>query len=532
MKPKCPRCGKHSLHKNGTGRWICREGSGDRAYCYSTRNPEATGEVKPNGEIVRTKPLVFSKALAGKKTFIITAAQNATPVHTQFFAALEMAAAWYKAELIVIPLRYKNPTSRWTESQENAETWAPEVQPYLCNQRKRLSKNLMLMGDVKIQPTAVNPLSGFEAITHGESSIFGHTKLQLKTVATPQNQLAKILTTTGACTVPNYTDTRAGKLGDFHHSLAACLVEIEGNTFHLRQLNGSRADGSFYDLTNYFQPYSNGDVTVAETVRAKALVLGDWHNDFLDPGVLAATFEGAGNMVEVLNPEKIVWHDVDDGYGTNPHQKKDGDPFVLLGKHRAGRGDVLAEVERTIQFICDHTQNGRESLIVSSNHTDFLRRWLGSNDWRKDPENAEFYLKLASEISQATKMTPNGVDYPDPFAYLVRQGAALRKRTDVRCLGPDESYQIEGVEIGMHGHLGPNGARGSRRNLARIGVKSIVGHSHSPGIEEGCYQVGTSSRLRLEYNRGPSSWMHTHCVVYPNGKRSLLNIVNGQWRRT
>ena len=82
----------------------------------------------------------------------------------------------------------------------------------------------------------------------------------------------------------------------------------------------------------------------------------------------------------------------------------------------------------------------------------------------------------------------------------------------------------------MHGDKGPNGARGSRMNLRRIGVKSIIGHTHSCGIEEGCYQVGTSTALNLEYTSGPSSWLNTHCVVYASGKRSLINIIEGEWR--
>jgi hypothetical protein len=88
---------------------------------------------------------------------------------------------------------------------------------------------------------------------------------------------------------------------------------------------------------------------------------------------------------------------------------------------------------------------------------------------------------------------------------------------------------IEGIEIGYHGDRGPNGARGSRNAFSKIGVKTVIGHSHSPGIRDGAYQTGTSSRLKLEYNSGPS-WLHTHCVIYPNGKRSLINIIDGKWR--
>ena len=40
---------------------------------------------------------------------------------------------------------------------------------------------------------------------------------------------------------------------------------------------------------------------------------------------------------------------------------------------------------------------------------------------------------------------------------------------------------------------------------------------------------GTNSLLRLDYNSGPSSWLHTDCIVYANGKRSLINFIEGKW---
>jgi hypothetical protein len=58
----------------------------------------------------------------------------------------------------------------------------------------------------------------------------------------------------------------------------------------------------------------------------------------------------------------------------------------------------------------------------------------------------------------------------------------------------------------------------------------VIGHSHQPGIDEGAYQVGTSTGLRLEYNQGPSAWLNAHCVVYASGKRSLLFVIDGEWR--
>tara|TARA_S200002703_G_scaffold151577_1_gene151157 strand:- start:536 stop:841 length:306 start_codon:yes stop_codon:yes gene_type:complete len=101
----------------------------------------------------------------------------------------------------------------------------------------------------------------------------------------------------------------------------------------------------------------------------------------------------------------------------------------------------------------------------------------------------------------------------------------------MKFLGGDEPYMVHDIDVSQHGHKGPNGVRGSLTNLSKIGVKTVIGHCHSPGIMGGCWQVGTSSRYDLEYIQGPSSWLHCHCVIHANGKRQLLPIIEGKWRR-
>jgi hypothetical protein len=226
----------------------------------------------------------------------------------------------------------------------------------------------------------------------------------------------------------------------------------------------------------------------------------------------------------VLDPALLVWHDLLDNYAVNPHHI--GNPFNAIAKQRTGRDDAYQEVSRALQFLQEHTVAGRNSIVVPSNHNDFLTRWIMGTDWRSAPINAEFYLETALAMARGTKLDGSGVYYPDPFAYWgAKLGAA-----EIKFLHRDESFTVSGIELGMHGDKGPNGARGSIRNLRRIGIRSVVGHTHSPGIDEGCYQVGTSTRLRLEYTSGPSGWLNTHCVVYASGKRALLSVVDGKWR--
>lgn len=451
--------------------------------------------------------------------FIVTSAQNATPVHPQWWAVLQSIASANDAEILVVPLRYKNPTSEWTGSQRNEEYWVEEVRPYLWNTRVELNKNLMVLGDIKIQPTAVRPLTGNDALSHASSGIIGHTKLQLRTVPTPSNRMPKILTTTGACTVPNYTDSRAGRIGEFHHSLSAVLVEIDGPVFHMTQLHFDKKTESCTDRgIRYFAD------RYEQAPRALALVTGDTHVDFIDPGVEMATW-GEDGIVATCRPEYVVYHDTLDSYSCSPHHL--GNPFTLRAKQMSGRDDVLAEVSRAIDYLRAHTgRYDTKSKIVPSNHDDMLSRWIKRADWKTDPVNAAFYLETALAMVRETRMGTSGAEYPDPFVQWVNAAAIPGCTT----LSRDESFMLGGVELGMHGDVGPNGARGSIGNLRRIGTRSIIGHSHQPGIDEGCYQTGTSSRLRLEYTHGASGWLNTHCLLNADGKRQLINIIDGRYR--
>lgn len=511
-------------HAGGKRRWRCRPGG---VYCYSTTDIKPVAVRKQNGDTIRkaARAPVLRRVLEPVKRFIITAAQNATPVHEPFLKTLETACNHLNAELLVVPIRYKNPTSRWGASASNDDVWAQSVNPYLWNARRVMNENLVLLADIKTQPTAMQPLTSFDSVTGPRSAIIAHTKMHLKTVPTPQNRMAKILTTTGACTEPNYTDSKAGKIGEFHHTLGAVLVEIQGKKFHMRQLNGDKTTGEFTDLTAH---YSRHKVSVAP--RPLALVMGDTHVDFIDPAVERATF-GQEGIVKMLSPTYLVWHDLLDGYSVNPHHL--GNPFNAIAKWKAQRQSIRDEVHRAVGFVAKRTTGDMNSIIVPSNHDDFLRRWIIKHDWKEDPVNAKFYLETALAMADDADLGIGGTETLNPFAYWVDKMYPRLRGLDTggaRCLKADEGFALAGVEMGMHGDRGPNGAIGSIKNLRRIGVRSIIGHTHAPGIDEGCYQVGTSTRLKLEYTGGPSSWLNTHCVLYATGKRALINIIDGDWR--
>lgn len=508
MEMRCPKCDSKDIGKAGKAdssrnqRWLCYDCG------YRTTNP--CGMV--------SEPM-FKTELPESNRYVITAAQNATGIHTAFFRSLKNYCEHNNAELIIVPFRYRNPTSIWSEKDKSQEWWMDDLIDYMYDGRLFINDNLQLLADIKVTPTAVTPLSGFETITGGDSGIIGHPKIEMRCIATPANKLPKMMMTTGACTLMNYTDTKTGKKGEFHHTFGALVVEVDGKTFHTRQINAMR-DGSFCELAGgVVNRYTGNKITKLPGVEA--LVMGDTHVDFIDSGVYEATFGDSG-MVKKLKPKKLVWHDLLDFFSRSHHSNAIGN----VAKAKSGRDNVIEEIERAVKFIVDHTPKKVVSVLVPSNHNEHLEKWINEVDWKKEGINAETYLETALAMVRSARITDFGIEFDDPFHYWVNKLAPNNKFI---LLLRDESDSAKGIELSMHGDKGLNGARGNLLSLSKIGVKSIIGHSHTPGIRDGCYQMGTSSVLRRDWNTGPSSWMHTHCVVYPNGKRSLINMINGEW---
>lgn len=456
--------------------------------------------------------------------FVITAAQNVTRAHPDFLACLQTYYRHRKAELFVAPLLYKNVTSEYHGAVENARVWDAPLRPYLWNVRHDFNENLTFLGDVRTQPTAVTPLTGFDAVSLASSAILPHTKLQLKSIPTPQGKMAKTLTTTGAVTAEHYTDTKTGKIGGFHHSYSAVVVETDGKQFHMRQLHYSKSANRIIDLDTAYYP--NGHV--ARAPRALAIVGGDTHVEFMDPEVM----RGVESLGERVNPEWFVEHDLYDGYALNPHHA--GSYMQLIAKTLADRADVARDLARVDAYLRARRRKFPHArvFVVPSNHNDFLGRAVqaflrgGLNAIPHiAPTNAAFLARLAARQLKGVRLSDIGTEYPEAFALML----ADMDISGVQTSSPDDSFLLGGVELGMHGHQGPNGARGSVRNLARIGVKSITGHGHSPEIFEGHYRVGTRTRLKAEYTHGPGSWLNVDCLLNADGKRQLITYIAGRY---
>ena len=444
-----------------------------------------------------------------KKRFIITWAQNATKIFEPFFENIKTYAEFINADIHIIAGRYKNPTSTWTSNQESDEWWDKNVVPYLDANRHNIHKYVTIMSDIKIQPTAVNPMTGLHSVSGVNSCVFGSPKVQLEMIPVLESQPPKMMVTTGSVTKKNYTDSKAGKKGEFHHTYGFSIIEInDDKSFFIRQVTANDKDGSFTDLY-----YDVKDGNVSEINEIEGIVLGDLHIGNHDEKVLKSTFK----LMNKIKPKHVVLHDVFDGYSINHHEAKD--PFIQYGKEVLGTNDLGKELDEMLEVL-DNFKNFENVVIVRSNHDDFLDRWLKNEDWKRQPtmKNSTLYMDLSLRLlKQYSKDTHKikGV-IPD----VINQ-----KFPNYITLDRTSSYKIKDYECGLHGDVASNGSRGSLLNFRKLNTKLIVGHYHAPGRKDGALSVGTSTKLRMGYNIGPSSWMNSHIIIHKNGKAQHINFI-------
>lgn len=482
---------KFEITERQMRRWIK-----DLGYSKNTEEPQ---------EYLEAKARVIDSS---KKYYLITWCQNATPVHRPFLRNMEAYAKFLNADIHVIYGRYKNPTSIFTNGQKKEEWWDPLVSEYKDANRHNVNKNLSILSDVKVQPTAKKPLMGFEALTGEASCIIGHPRVHLKSLPVLEGNPHKILMSTGAVSIKNYTDSGAGKKGEFHHTYGFVIVEVKNDSvFFARQVTAEE-DGSFIDL---FFKVENEEVTKINSVSA--LVMGDTHVANIDPDIDEVTRK----LIRKVKPEHIVIHDIKDGESISHHDLKD--PIELYRKHVEGRDLLKKEVDITLTWLEKLIKTSPDSkyVVVRSNHDDFVDRWIKSMDWKKDIKNAVEYMEYARLL--LTKEAPNGI-----VPYLIN-----KKFPQVVTLDRDDSYKVKNWQLAVHGDVGQNGSRGSLEQFSKLNTKMVVGHYHSPERIDGSLAVGTSTKLRLKYNLGPSSWMHAHVIIHQNGKAQHIIFIDKEY---
>lgn len=455
------------------------------------------------------------------RRFIVTSAQNNVDVHAPFLRNLETLAHHLDARLLISFTLYDRQGYRGlvrkgdASVSKNAVWWDKAVEPYAINKRAYLHRRLAFCGELDILATAKRPLSGLESYCGRSSVIVPHNRFAMQCVESRPHQMPKEMYTTGSVTRSRFIQRKAGQVAHFHHVLGALLVEVrDDNYWHVHHLN-AEDDGSFYWLDRRVE-----DGRVSTGHRPDGLILGDIHHEKIDP----AQNEAVQAIMQRLRPKHAVVHDLIDFTSRNHHNRDDA-----LFRVKAGARQVATEIGEAGQWLhrlCTH--NGAATVLVArGNHDEALERWIKETDWRDDPVNAAFYLNVARFMVGQAKAGSRLRDI-NALRWVIQDHFGFA--TDAHFLRADESYEVAGIEVGVHGHIGPSGARGTPRNFAKLGFKTFTAHTHTPSIVDGCYTVGVTGLLDMGYNRGPSKWMHCHGLIYPNGKRAFLFVKKGRWR--
>lgn len=448
------------------------------------------------------------------KVFVITTVINGQWAHEGFLKSLNNYSKIRNATILLIPAHDPahnlDHTIEW-HFDEKLKKYQFIFDTLNLNDNIRISS-------LRINAKQINPTTGLGRICQGSGSfIFASPKQSLEYDPVSNVKMPHARMSTGACTLPNYNSNRVNSLrtayiAQHDHVIGAIIVEVvDDEIYHFRQIQADEK-GGFCDLGKYYLHDSK-----PKDVKSK-LVMGDYHAGEHDESSIKAWEE----IIDELKVDEVFFHDLFNGKSINHHEEFN----IVLRAKNAKKGLLSLENEikvtgKEIERILSH-KSIKRGIIVKSNHDEFLSRWVENGKFKYDPINFQVGCRLADCLIEEENALK----------------AALRIYGDVKntiwkklkFLERDEDYKVGGVECGAHGDKGNNGARGSKANIELAYGKAIIGHSHTPGILRGVFQVGTSSLLRLGYNLGASSWMHCSCLVYENGQRQLINSIGGKWR--
>lgn len=479
-------------------------------------------------EVFQRKASAGMASAVGKnkvKRYIFTCAVRGAPAHTDFLNNLVAYADKIDADLIIGPL---TSSSRQRFADLDEEEFDGALHSFLSDDPIVVGDRVRFCPELNLTPTCVKPLEGLQTYTKRLWGVFPHTKVSLESVSTHKDRPSKVNVSTGAVTHAFYSPNKAGFRAKFDHVFGAVIVEVTDNGQWIRHLTPKdEDDGTFYDLDTVVR-----DGTVGWHQGVEALVYGDIHVEKLDPQCALATW-GIGSRDEnhiplatLLAPRIQVFHDLMDFTAINYHEL--GDFFKQYQKWLSCNEQARNGFHQAALFLAEVAPLSQERIVVDSNHDYFLNKWLLKYDPGDtgDMVNAELFYKLKLDAIQQMVIGK-------PFSMLER-GIRLTTGADDTCdacefLGPDDSFEVMGVELGWHGHRGANGSRGSRGSFKFITEKSTTGHLHGPSINSGSHIVGTSSSLDLGYNQGPSNWSNTHSILYPHGHRTLITMSDNKF---
>ncbi|NBP02992.1 MAG: hypothetical protein EBU90_23345 [Proteobacteria bacterium] len=440
------------------------------------------------------------------KVFVVTTVVAGAPVNQNLMQSIKQYCKKRNAMLLVIPADYA--------LQQLDHDLVSDKDVNIVFKTLHLNSNICV-NPIKIDPKQVDPATGLDSFGHSETVLIGSPKQRRLPVANSNNKMARIIQATGALTRPNYIPNdgipkRRDTLAEKHHRMGGVIVEIvDDKLYHFRHFEMCK-DGSFNDL---FYNYSKGGV---KFVGCLGIIQGDKHVGDTDPKVNAAVDE----MCASGKPKFRVEHDFFNGKSINPH----GEDDLIETAQLAEAGEL--NLRKEFQLCADELNRVRKlgtadiHVIVESNHNDWILRYLKKGKF--SPENRLIATKLQALVIE------NG---ENPFKAAMEM-MGVKMGPDLLFLNVDDDFVKAGIALGNHGHLGANGRKNpGTKGMYKAYGACFFGHGHHGEIYHDAMMVGTSTHLKLSYNKGASSWDNAQGILYKDGTRQLINVIHGKWRK-
>lgn len=434
-----------------------------------------------------------------KKRYIISSIVAGAKNNEQFLNAMLRYCMKNNAQLLLVPLKGILKSACFSE--EVKENWGK----YFIKEAD-FNSNLKL-SNLFANANTNNPLYRIKEFAHkGKSLIIGHCKQRMEVIPTIKTGKVHIAYTTGTVSETEYKENLSSFLNSELKKIGALVVEVvDDKLFHIRNVEWIK--DSFVDLDKRYY-YDK-----VENVKAEAIVAGDLHISGDEDKV---ALQALKEQIKTVKANKMFIHDLASHNSINHHENENlflsSKNIVTLEQEHKYIANWLNEWSKDIKNV--------EFFVVASNHNDWLYQYLSNRKtWIYDKINTIYANSLCSVIFEGK----------DPFEFAIKN--LLNPSIKIKFLKRTDSIKIAGYELSMHGDKCGVSKFTSLQALKNGVGKLICGHSHSPKILDGVYQVGTNTKIPLPYAYGTvNNWIHANCVVYETGQVQMLMSFDGKWK--
>lgn len=425
------------------------------------------------------------------KDIVITHVADGSSINLNFFKTLLNYCNKTKSKLYIL----------WGKGFNKKDIFQNDIysllKPYLCTEVILKGDTSCLIKDFNISTTQKNPLLNIDKIsTSINTVILGSSKQHLQILPYKNYNPYRVACSTGTISLPNYKENVSGYLDEKNHCYGAIKLTYDEDKKRYVIRNLTYEKQYIYDLDTYYD-----ETKAYKNKELEAMILGDLHL----PDEDESAFLKSQSYISSLKPKYVVIHDVASWNSISHHEAT---KYLTKVKNKTPMNLSLE-----IELNCVLEKLKKLALtfpkvnfkIVNSNHDEFINKFLDSGEFIKDSINSKIGAKLYIDyLENKNILTP----------YLPSNVNFIPKNT---------SFSIQGYELSEHGDSGISGSPGSINAFVKSFDKIVIGHTHSPQIQNKTVVVGTLSKLVMNYNvKGMTKWMHANCILHKNGSFQLI----------